>query len=48
MRYKYLNDEEFLKLIDRSQIKEQFVKITALDWQENPIEEIQGDRKSVV
>ena len=42
MRYKYLNDEEFLKLIDRSQIKEQFVKITALDWQENPIEEIQG------
>lgn len=40
--YSYLKDPTFLKEIDEMTIKEQFVKITVLDWHENPIEEIQG------
>ena len=39
----YLNDSAFLKEIDRMRIKEQYVKITVLDFQhEIPQQEIQG------
>ena len=41
-KYKYLTDSAFLKIIDEQRIKEQFVKITVLDWNENPIQDIQG------
>lgn len=41
-QYSYLKDSSFLKLIDRMRVKEQYIKITVLDFQENPIEEIQG------
>ena len=40
--YPYLQDEKFLLLVDNLQIKEQFVKITILDWLESPIQEVQG------
>ena len=40
--YPYLKDEEFLKEIDSQRTKVQHVLITLLDWNENPIEEIQG------
>ena len=40
--YEYLNDKSFLETIVNKHLKEQYVKITVLDWQENPIEEIQG------
>ena len=40
--YPYLQDEKFLLLVDNLQIKEQFVKITILDWLERPIQEVQG------
>ena len=38
----YLMNKQFLKEIDNMSEKEQFVKITVLDINENPIEEIQG------
>ena len=38
----YLKDKDFLKEIDNMKIKEQFVKITILDFQERPIQDIQG------
>ena len=38
----YLNDSAFLKEIDQMKIKEQYVKITVLDFQEFPQQEIQG------
>ena len=41
-QYKYLTDASFLKEIDNQHLKEQFVKITVLDWLERPIQEIQG------
>lgn len=41
-RYEYLKDSEFLKKIDKQKIKEQYAKITVLDWLENPIQEIEG------
>ena len=40
--YEYSNDKTFLELIDNEHLKEQFVKITILDWLERPIQEIQG------
>lgn len=40
--YEYLEDKEFLQKMDNEHLKEQYVKITLLDWLENPIEEIQG------
>lgn len=40
--YPYLNDKDFLKILDEQKVKEQLVKITVLDWNENPINEIQG------
>lgn len=39
--YKHLRDVFFLKQIDNLQVREQYVKITVLDFQENPIQEIQ-------
>ena len=38
----YLRDKKFLKTIDRISLKEEFAKITILNWQELPIEDIQG------
>ena len=38
----YLQDKRFLKEMDLLNLKEQLVKITVLDWAENPIKEIQG------
>ena len=38
----YLRDKNFLKTIDRISLKEEFAKITILNWQERPIEDIQG------
>lgn len=40
--YVYLNDLDFLKKINSDRQQTQYVKITLLDWEENPIEEIQG------
>ena len=40
--YPYLNDKSFLEYIDTSRSLEQYVKITALDWFEQPIESIEG------
>lgn len=41
-RYEYLTDQDFLLKMDKEHLKEQYVKITALDWLENPIKDIQG------
>ena len=38
----YLKDPSFLKQIDRLKIKEQYVKITVLTFDEKPIHEIEG------
>ena len=40
--YEYSSDKNFLELIDNEHLKEQFVKITILDWLERPIQEVQG------
>lgn len=40
--YPYLQDPYFLYTVDNLKLKKQFVKITLLDWDENPIQEIQG------
>lgn len=40
--YPYLKDKDFLKIVDSLKIKEQFVKITLLNWDEEPLTEIQG------
>lgn len=40
--YEYSSDKSFLELIDNEHLKEQFVKITILDWEERPLQEIQG------
>lgn len=42
INYTYLKDKDFLKKMDEQRLREQFVKITLLDWNEDPIEEIQG------
>lgn len=41
-RYDYLTDEEFLLEFDAVHLKEQYAKITVLDWLENPIKDIQS------
>lgn len=41
-RYDYLTDEEFLLEFDAIHLKEQYAKITILDWLENPIKDIQS------
>lgn len=40
--YPYLKDTQFLQDFDHLRIKEQYVKITVLDFQEKPLQEIQG------
>ena len=40
--YEYSNNKDFLSLIDKEHLKEQYVKITILDWLERPIQEVQG------
>ena len=42
VNYPYLQDADFLVKIDNLQIQEQYVKITLLDWNEEPIQEVQG------
>lgn len=42
VRYSYLKDSQFLAALDKEHLKEQYAKITVLDWLENPIKEIQG------
>lgn len=42
MTYEFLNDEYFLKQLDEQKIKEQFVRLTVLSWDEEPITQIQG------
>jgi hypothetical protein len=38
--YSYLQDKDFLRSVDLSPLKTQYVKITVLDRKENPIREI--------
>ena len=40
--YEYLKDEAFLKKLDSLHIRENIIKITVLDWEENPIDDIEG------
>ena len=40
--YEYMQDLDFLFTIANLPIKEQYVKIIALDWEERPLAEIQG------
>lgn len=40
--FPYLKDSSFLKQFDTLQLKQQFVKLTVLTFNEQPIEEIQG------
>lgn len=42
MRYEYLTDDDFLKYVDLQRLKEQYVKIIVLDWNENPIQDLTG------
>ena len=46
MEYPYLNDKAFLKQMDKSLINSFSIKIIALNWEEDPIEEIQGKVKT--
>lgn len=40
--YPYLRDPDFLKQFDTEHLKEQYAKITLLDWEEKPIKDIHG------
>ena len=40
--FPYLKDSDFLKRFDKTKLKEQFVKITVLNFNETPIQQIQG------
>lgn len=40
--YPYLKDDAFLKAVYSQHVSEYYAKITVLDWQENPIQDIQG------
>ena len=42
IKYPYLSDNEFLSIIDQMNIREQVVKLTLLNWNEEPIRDIQG------
>lgn len=42
MKYPYLKDTTFLQEFYSQRIKEQTMKIIALDWKENPLQEITG------
>ena len=41
-RYDYLSDENFLKELDVARLKDQYVRITVLNWKDEPIKDIQG------
>lgn len=41
-RYPYSNDSAFLAKIDNQRFRKQYIKLILLDWNENPIDEIQG------
>lgn len=41
-QYEYLKDSDFLRYVDSQHLQEISVKITVLDWEENPVQEIQG------
>ena len=38
----FLQDKRFLEKLDKLHIKEQFIKITVLNWQEEPLQTVQG------
>lgn len=40
--YPYLNDADFLIKIDTQHLQNYHIKLTLLDWDENPLQEIQG------
>ena len=40
--YPYLNDSDFMYTADLQRLQNQLIKITLLDWDENPLQEIQG------
>lgn len=40
--YNFLHDKRFLQQLDSLRIKQQFIKITVLNWKEEPLEQIQG------
>lgn len=40
--YIFLQDKRFLQQLDKLRIKQQFVKITVLNWKEEPLKQIQG------
>ena len=40
--YPYLNDENFIKKINKQRVAKEYIKITLLDWKGMPIKEIQG------
>lgn len=42
IKYPYLSDNEFLSIVDQMNIREQIVKLTLLNWDEEPIRDIQG------
>ena len=42
IKYPYLSDNEFLSIVDQMNIREQVVKLTLLNWNEEPIRDIQG------
>lgn len=42
IQYPYLKDKEFLTQIDLLKIKKQYAKFVLLNWDESPIQEIQG------
>lgn len=44
--YEYMQDLDFLFKIANLPVKEQYVKIIALDWDERPLAEIQGTATS--
>ena len=41
-KYEYLQDSDFLKEMDLLHLTEQYAKITILDWEEKPIQDVQG------
>ena len=42
IQYPYLTNSSFLDIVNKLKIKQHYVKITILDWNENPIQDVQG------
>lgn len=40
--YEYMQDSDFLFKIHSQQIRTQYIKLTVLDWEERPVQEVQG------